>query len=649
MEKIIEDKKPIIAPQEAPKAKVNKNKKKIINFLSIFGIILSLIILFLFFFAFAPGKKLYDQITYAKDDLNTLKQSISTKDIDKVKIDIELLQKRLIIVENRYQKLSLIGSFPYINQFYQDGKIAINIGKEAIQTGKIIIDAIEPYKDFLGLQGSVTETDETAEDRITFLTESIEGIIPHLDTISTKIENIDNYLNQVDVDKYPQEFQSIEIKNNILKAKEMVAEIHKLVRDGQPILKEIPWLLGKGEERTYLMIFQNDAELRPTGGFWTAYGTLQIKDGKITPGVSNDIYSLDAKLNSRIPAPRPIKEYHIDVPYFHLRDMNISPDFPTSAQIFLENYRKVIGKNAKVDAIIALDTQVLVDIVEVLGKVGVAGYGNFTAEPDKRCDGCPQIIYQLQWISTRPRDYIEVNRKGFLGPLMNSLLSNSMNSGKDKIPLLMQKLFDNLNQKHIMLYFPDQELQKAAELANLAGKINNVDNNTDYLHLNDANMSSAKTNIFLHQKIKHEITNKNNQVNHKITVTYINPSRASNCNLEKGDLCLNAPKYRNWFRFFVPKDSKLIKMTGSEVEPVLYEELDKQVFEGFYGDKFPLYAKSSLRTTIEYTSSVPPSSDYSLLLQKQPGTKAVEYELIVNGKTYDTFSWVADKIIKLSL
>jgi hypothetical protein len=169
------------------------------------------------------------------------------------------------------------------------------------------------------------------------------------------------------------------------------------------------------------------------------------------------------------------------------------------------------------------------------------------------------------------------------------------------------------------------------------------------MHLNDANFASAKTNLFITQKIKHEIISQNDKVEHKITVTYTNPSRASNCNLEKGDLCLNAPKYRNLFRFYVPKGSKLIKMTGSEVETVLYDEAGKQVFEGFYGNKYPLYAQSSNRVSIQYTSPVKPNSDYTLLLQKQPGTKAVEYQLWLNGKLQNTFDWVADKTIKLAL
>jgi hypothetical protein len=127
------------------------------------------------------------------------------------------------------------------------------------------------------------------------------------------------------------------------------------------------------------------------------------------------------------------------------------------------------------------------------------------------------------------------------------------------------------------------------------------------------------------------------------------PVRLQTVIWKKGELCLNAPKYRNLFRVYVPQGSTLDKMTGSEIDAMTYDELGKTVFEGFFGNKYPLYAKSSSKTSIQYTSSVPASKDYKLLLQKQPGTKAVEYELWVNGKKYEEFDWVADKTIKLSL
>jgi len=603
----------------------------------------------LFFFVFLPAKKVYDHITPLKASAATLQQSVSAKDINQIKENFGQIKIQISSLESDYLKLKAIGSLPYLNNYYRDGEEFISIAKNGLDTGEIVVKAIEPYQDFLGFKGTATDSAKTTEDRINFLTESVEGLLPHLDVIQTKIASIEQSFDRIDPSRYPEEYQGIQIQANLLKARQLTSETHKFIRDGRPILAKTSWLLGKDKPRNYFLIFQNDAELRPTGGFWTAYGLIKVDKGKISPSVSEDIYTLDAKFNSTIPAPRPIKSYHINVPYWNLRDMNLSPDFPTSIETFLGHYAKISDSREKIDAVIAIDTKVLVDIVGVLGRVGVPGFGNFSTDPDKRCDGCPQIIYQLEWIAGRPRNYIEKDRKGFLSPLMHSLLSNALGSEKSKIGPLVQVLGDNIVQKHILFYFLDPEIEKAAVLANITGSITQTDEGVDYFHLNDANMSSAKTNLFLKQKIKHEIISQNNKIDHKVTVTYTNPSKASNCNLEKGDLCLNAPKYRNWFRFYVPKGSVIQKMTGSEIEPLNYEELGKQVFEGFYGDKYPLYAQSSLKTSIQYTTSVPPSSNYTLVLQKQPGTKPIEYELIVNGKKQESFSWASDKIIKLSL
>jgi len=624
----------------------SKIKKFFATFLPICAITITFIIVFLFFFAFVPGKNLYDQINITKEKATDIKESISAKDMDALKVQLSELKTQQQLIQKKYSGLRIIGSLPFVNKYYNDGKHALNIFKNGIEAGEIIIQAVDPYKDFLGIKGAATDSAKTTQDRISFLTESIEGIIPHLGTIEKKLSEIENEFNQIDPNDYPDEFKGFVIKANILKIKEALSETTKLLKDGQPILTKTSWLLGKDSPRNYLLIFQNDAELRPTGGFWTAYSIINVNKGKITPILSSDIYSLDAIYNSRVPAPRPLKAYHINVSYFNLRDINISPDFPESISSFMTIYNKIAPNKTKIDAVIAIDTQVLVDLVKVIGRVGVGGYGNFTADPDKRCDGCPQIIYQLEWIAGRPRDYIEKDRKGFLGPLMSSILGNAMGAEKGKIGPIFGALLNDIHQKHILFYFPDEEMQTAAKLANIAGAVSTTTG--DYFMLNDANMASAKTNLFIKQKIKHEIITQNNKVEHKVTITYTNPSRASNCNLEKGDLCLNAPKYRNWFRFYVPTGSTLVKMTGSEIEPVQYQELGKQVFEGFYGDKFPLYAKASSKTSIQYQSSVPANSDYSLLLQKQPGTKPIDYELYVNGSKYDSFSWVADKTIKIS-
>lgn len=628
--------------------KIKINKKLILKILIILFSIILTIGVFVFFTAYLPGAKLLSQLDTAKQEANKLNQSINDKDLDQVKINLANLKQNLSQIESTYSKLKLFGSLPIANNYYKDGKEALNIAKNGLETGDILVEVVEPYKDFLGIKGAATSSADTTEDRIEFLTQSIEGLIPHFDTIESKISNINDSINKIDASRYPDNVRSIEIKPKINQAQDLVSQVYQYVKNSKPLLTKVSWLLGKDSPRNYLMIFQNDGELRASGGFWTAYSTLSVKNGKVTPGSASNIYDLDDKINSRVPAPRLIKNYHINVPYLNLRDSNLSPDFPTNAKIFLDQYQKVMGSKNKFDAVVAIDTEILVDMVRILGKLDTR-VGTFTANPDKRCNGCPSIIYDLQWMSGRPRNYIEPNRKDFMNPLMSALLANVMGSEKSKMAPLIQTLFENINEKHVMIYFPDEQMQEIGNLANITGKMVDVDQNIDYLHLNDTNFASAKSNIFITQKINHDINIQNGVATHKISVTYTNPAPGSNCNLEKGDLCLNASVYRDLFRFYTPLGSKLVKMTGSEVETVQYEELNKQVFEGFYGNKFGLNPQSNIKTSIEYISGVNVGQNYSLLLQKQPGTKPVEYQITINGKKLPQFNWIADKTIKFSL
>jgi len=626
-----------------------KTNKTLVRLLIILGaIILGLSLLFLFFL-YLPGKKLMANVNQTKVLATNLRSAISDKDLNQSKEILGQIHTQVDEIGNKLNHMAYLKVLPVANNYYHDAKNVVQIGKDSLDTGDILIKAVEPYQDFLGLKGSGTSSAETTEDRITFLTQSIEGLIPHFDLINEKLNQISKLVGEIDIQRYPETYQGIALHQSYNQLQDGLSEIKKYLYEGRPLLNKTSWLLGKDKARNYLIIFQNDGELRPSGGFWTAYATITMKDGKVTPGTASNIYDLDDRLSSTTPAPRILKSYQLKPSYLFLRDSNLSPDFPTDAKIFLEQYYKAMGNKNKFDAVIAIDTKVLVDVVKVLGKLDTR-VGTFTADPDPRCDGCPKVIYDLQWIAGRPRNYIEADRKGFLGPVMQSLLANAMGSGKEKMPGLAQAFFDNVYQKHILFYFTDEDLQQAAIATNIAGQITQSDAKTDYFHLNDASFDSAKSNIFVTQKIKHELDSKNGQVKHKFTITYTNPTKASNCNLERtSGLCLNASAYRNLFRFYVPIGSDLTKMTGSEIEPIKYEELGKQVFEGFYGNKYPLYAESSNKVTIEYTSSVKPDKNYILLLQKQPGTKLVDYELTVNGQKYQDFSWSGDKTIRLSL
>jgi len=620
----------------------SKKKKIVLGIVAGSGAILITIILLALFGLVIPGKKALASAETIKTKALELRLIVTEKDLSKIKTKLNEINNELDNFESQFNKMFFAKSVPILKKYYSDGKKIVTSGRSAIKASQILVEAVEPYQDFLGLKTNEEEidtADKTTEERIDFLVESIEGIKPRLDEIEAEIKTIQENISQIDPLDYPIEFRGIEIRDKIILADNLITQANSFIKEGRPMIENLDWLLGKDEPRNYLFLFQNDTELRPTGGFWTAYGIIQVDEGKFSPSVSADIYSLDAQFNSNIPAPREIKAYHKNVYYLYLRDINLSPSFKQSVEDFLEQYQK-ISKN-KFDAVFAVDTQVLVDILKVTGTLGVPGWGNFSPEPDDRCWGCPQVVYQLELLADKPTHSIVENRKGFLAPLMHSIIANALGSPKETVAELANTIFADLGKKHILTYFPDETLQKSAEALGIAGTID--EHEGDYLHINNTNFAGAKSNLFIDQEVEEKFDIKNDgSVTKKVTVIFKNTAPASDCNLERGNLCLNG-LYRNWFRFYVPIGSELIKMTGSEVEAVVYEDLGKTVFEGFYGDKFPLYPEGIARISVEYKLPFKAENrTIKELIQKQPGTRAIKYSISVNGEIKEEFDFEKD-------
>jgi hypothetical protein len=421
--------------------------------------------------------------------------------------------------------------------------------------------------------------------------------------------------------RYPEKIAGKSVRSKISSIKSTVGESAELLTQAKPLIKLLPDLLGNPNAKTYMIIFQNDAELRPTGGFMTAYAFLKVTKGRIELLSSYDIYDLDARFNKKVPAPEPIKKY-LNESYLNLRNSNMSPDFKVSMDTFSNYYNSIPGMT-RPDGIIAIDTQLPVEILKIIGPIGVGGWGNFSANTDPRCD-CPQVVYALEEIADRPTSKIVTGRKAVLGPLMHSMMANAMGSPKHLWPKLMNVALDAIKKKHLMFYFFEEKTQKVAEDFNAAGRITSTA--FDYLHINDANLGGAKTDMFITREVEQEIESVNGTVTKTVSISYHNPYKGSNCNLEAGKLCLNG-SYRDYIRLLVPKGSKLLSVVGSEVKETVIEDLDKTVFEAF----FTMRPESQSKIVFKYELPKLDLSTYRLLIQKQPGTPTIKHTIVLNG------------------
>jgi len=603
-------------------------KKAEIPLIAIGGVLIILLTL-VWFFGISPILKIKANAQEAQKILAESKQALGEKNLIYLKGKTEEISSLIAHTQDVSKKLAWLKIIPRIGGYYQNGKLALESADYLSQTAILTIEAISPYADILGFENGqeATSSGETTQDRIQFLLESSRDLASKIDNIHQNLNLANDKIQKMNPQYLPDEFQGIKLKEKFDQIKETLDQTTQLVGGSKPILENLSYFLGKDEPRTYFVLFQNDAELRPSGGFLTAYAILKVDNGQPTPLLSQDIYDLDSRLNKRITAPRPIKDYLPKVYYWNLRDMNLSPDFKVSMENFYQYYQ-TIPRVHEVDGILAVDTQFLADLLSVLGPIGVPGWGTFSDEADDRCFGCPQVIYELEMLADKPISEFRTDRKAVIGPLMHSILLNAMGASAEKMPKIFEALITSIEEKHILFYFPQEDKQRAVEGLNLAGRIKET--GEDYFHLNDTNFAGAKSNMFIDETVEQKITIDNDgSIIREVKVKYQNPAPPSDCNLESGGLCLNG-LYRNWFRFYVPKGSALLEMKGSEVEPLVYEELGKTVFEGFFGDKYPLHPQGGVTlVTIKYKlpSKHKTQNPYRLLIQKQPGTKNYHYQI----------------------
>ncbi|GIW64958.1 MAG: hypothetical protein KatS3mg092_0891 [Patescibacteria group bacterium] len=599
------------------------------NYKKIFISVILITVLLGYFFVYKPVIEIKNKAE------NLIKKAKELK-TDFSKNDISLLKSKLLSFSNDYkdfqktsEKIYWLKFIPYVADF----KNGVEAGDYLIKAGVESINAIEPYADLIGFKkGESSFVEKTAEDRLQTAILTLDKLTEKVDPIAQDIDEAYKRISKINPNNYPGKLGKYNLKEQIKNFQETFDGLASLFVDAKPLIKNLPEILGSKEEKTYLILYQNDKERRATGGFLTFYAVFKIKNGKMSIVTSDDIYSLDKSISNHPKAPPEILTYHKGVSQFYIRDSNLSPDFYQSVKLFESLYEKSSLK-VKYDGIIAMDSKILIDMLKIFGDIYVDGV-TFSAKTDPRCD-CPQAIYTLFDIVDRPVAYVKENRKGIMGNLMYTLFQTALRSSPSKYwGLLTSKMLENLQQKHILIYFVDENLQKAIEQVNFAGRIKEF--NGDYIHVNNVNFAGAKSNMFVSEEVNLKISGKSRE----LTVNFKNPYPHSDCNLERGGLCLNAT-LRNWIRVYVPKGAKLISFQGSLKKTQVYDDLGKTVFEGY--TEVPTQGKATV--VIKYDLPEIPKDE--LMIQKQAGVDNQKWQITVNNKKIFEGILDTDKVIKL--
>lgn len=574
-----------------------------------------------YFLVIAP---MITQAKVVQNQVEVLKAAAKDQNLTTLRDELPKLQHELDALQQQSEQLGLISYLPVIGHYYNDSQHAFAAAHEGIEGGQILLDALEPYAPVLGFksQASAAIVDKPNDQRVAELVLLMPAILPALDQATTNFAQANYEMSQIQTDRYPQQipFTTFNVRQQLSQIKQQINGLNQGIIQARPVLEILPSVLGADEPKRYLLIFQNDKELRPTGGFMTSTAYITFNNGKFEVTESNDIYELDHN-ESYLPVPIPMRLYNAATKYY-MRDTNWSPDFAKSMETFEYYYSR--GNHPAIDGYITLDTQFVEDLMKVTGPIDVPGYGEFSAEPiEVNGAKVSKVVYELEIIAQKS-GLNQDNRKSVIGDLMKELINKLFSEPVTKWPEYLDLVLKMGQEKHVLLNFHNPKAQALAEDNNFAGQITASQAPVDYLHINDANLAGLKTNFYLKQATTQDITVANDgTVTKKLTITYTNTGTFD------GWISATA---RNYTRVYVPLGSKLVASTGGEQKVDVMEELGKTVFDNF------VLVKPKQSKTITFTYELPFKIDgrYQELIQKQPGAQNWLYTTNLNGQKHET-------------
>jgi len=379
----------------------------------------------------------------------------------------------------------------------------------------------------------------------------------------------------------------------------------------QPWIASAPSVLGYPLEKTYLILLQNNTELRPTGGFIGTYGILKVRNGSVTSFMTDNVYNLDepAKAyNTKVP-PLPMQKYIKQSQWF-LRDVNWDPNFPTTAQKAIQFYKDERGPVWHFDGVIALTPSVVQNLMSVLGPVYVDDK-EFTSE-----NLIDTLAYHVEK-GFKEEGITIYNRKQIIDDVAQQLKEKMFALSLDQMRALVPILFNTLDQRHLMFWFENEDVQQIVRRLEWGGRI--LPSNADYVYVVDANLGSLKSDPAINRAIDYTLdVNDNGDLQSTVSITYEHTAGFD----------WKTTRYRTYTRVYVPLGATLLSADGNEEELAITDEHGKTVFGTFISIE-PMDTETLSFTYIlpdDLTSQIL-SDGYSLLVQKQAGTRAHDLNL----------------------
>ena len=472
-------------------------------------------------------------------------------------------------------------------------------------------------------EGKLRYEDLSAESRQELLS-TLEQSLPELERLRAQLARVMSDVE--DIESLP---LTAAMRETIDPMIEAIPQIQEALDFLIPLATIAPEFGGLGEEKHFLLLFENNDELRPGGGFIGSLGDLVVKDGEVVSLSTEDVYALDGPVETRMTTvpPEPISRY-MNVAAWFLRDANWSPDGPISFEKVLEFLaveETLLGRTPReFDGVIAMTPTFVSGLLNIIGPITVEDQ-TFTAE-----NFAEALDYEVQYA------YVEkglhpIQRKEIIGTLTKEVVGKLTNFPLPEWGEIISAVNTAGAEKQLFLYSTDETVQQRVDAVGWSGS--RTPSDTDVLMVVDANLAALKSDAAVARTISYRVRqNDQGRLIARVSILYDH----------QGTFDWKTTRYRTYTRVYAPLGSELLRASGTLLDDKLNnpaltagpvdvtEELGFSVFGAFTA------VEPGAQQTLEFVYYLPENlnaelteGEYELLVLKQLGARS-DYALTVD-------------------
>ncbi len=386
---------------------------------------------------------------------------------------LESFSRAQSLVDGEHQVVQYIASLlPFVGTQIDSRRHILNAGHHVALANTYVLKGIE----------------ETEQDKNPNLTDRFYNLREHFRFALPQYKEALNDLASVDPQVVPSEYQQSFRDFKVL--------FTAFVDDTQNMIDFIDTMqhvFGSDDFKRYLIVFQNNRELRPTGGFMGSFAILDVQKGKI---LSLDVpaggtYDLQGQLDVHVKPPVPLL---LTNNRWEFQDANWWPDFPASAQKMAWFYQH--GRKSTVDGVIAINATVFEKLLSAIGPIQNEKNGVTLDAAHALDDLQYKVEVDYNTVSNTP--------KAIIGDLAAQLLTDLPKRNTADALKLLVTLHDSLQNKEIQAYFTDKSTESTMQQFGWGGEIVQTEPHQDYLMAVNTNIQGQKSDAKIQQEIEHQ-------------------------------------------------------------------------------------------------------------------------------------------------